>query len=300
MLTYKNRNTFLQRLHPVSGLTIILLYLLIFISVNNPIYLLLAALSVVFLAYIDGCMQEILKYGKLIFPFALLIIILNPLMVHNGNTVLYEGHINFPVIGAIRITMEAVMFGILSGIRVIFVTIIFGFGNLIIHPDRMFAFFLKYVKKSALLMSMTLRLFPAIMQSYKNIVDAERLRGSKLFDKKFINKAKSYGNVVNILFLSSLEDSAEMAESMYSRGYGMKLKRTSYFYEKLSFWDVVILIYAICIYIYIIYFLKQGLNRFEFYPTVDNPLRNISYHGILICLLLYIPSLLNWGWKVWK
>lgn len=301
MLTYKERNTFFQKLHPLSAVSIFLIYVIAFIAINNPIYILLILISLIILSVVDGCAVELLSYGKLILPFALLIMILNPLIVKNGDTVLIQGKFNFPVLGPIRITYEAVIYGLFSGLRVICITLIFGFCNMTIHPDRAFGYFAKYMKKSALLMSMTIRLFPSIMKACTNIMDVERLRKNNVFNKNagLKKRVKGYTNIVNILFLSSLEDSGDMAEAMYSRGYGIG-KRSTYFREKFTRTDISMLVLSVFICLYISYLKHFGLNEMRFYNKVDNPLNLISIHGIIICFMFFIPAAINWGWKIWK
>lgn len=300
MLTYKNRNTFLQKLHPLTGILFLTVYIILFLQINNPIYLFIMLISLLILAYLDGSLKDLFSYGKIILPFTLLIVILNPIMVHNGDTVIYEGHINYPVLGPMRITLEAVIYGIFNGIRVMCVTLTFGLGNLIIHPDRAFGFFSKFLKKSSLLMSMTIRLFPTMMKSYENIVNVEKLRGNKMLHKDMKKTIKCSGNIVNILFLSSLEDSADMAESMYSRGYGASKKRSSYFHEKFTYKDMLLILVYICIFTYFQYFNIKGFNVLNFYPKVDNPIKALSTQGYMLSIMMFIPSLIYWGWKTWK
>ncbi|NOH15830.1 energy-coupling factor transporter transmembrane component T family protein [Clostridium cochlearium] len=300
MFTYKNRNTFLQKLHPLVSIFIIFIYILSFIVVNNPLYLLLILLSLILLSHIDGSIKDLLKYGRLMLPFAILIMILNPLLVRDGSTILYIGKIKFPVIGSIVITLESIMYGIFSGIKVICITLAFGFGNLIIHPDRSFGFFSKYLKKSSLLMSMIVKMFPNMMRSYENIREIEKLRGNILVDKKMKNTIKNGGNIVNILFLSSLEDSLDIAESMYSRGYGSCKKRSAYFVERFELKDKILIIILIGLFIGLIVLGYKELFNMSFYPRVDNPYKILSIKGIIFCTLLFIPSIINWWWKNWK
>lgn len=299
MLIYKERNTFLQGLHPFTAVFLLLEYLIVFLLIKNPVYLFVILLTLLFLAAIDGCLFELLKYGKIIFPFAILLMIINPLIVHDGNTVLYQGHFNIPVLGSLRITLEALIFGIFNGIRIICITIVLGFGNLVIHPDKSFGFFSKYLKKSALLMSMTIRFFPTMMKSYTNIKEIEKLRGNTLANKSFIEKIKSQGNIVNILFASSLEDSSDMAESMYSRGYGIG-KRSSYFNLKMSLYDFVLIFITGAEVFYTYLFISWGLNNIKFYPAVDNFLTNINIKGIILVMFFFGPLIINWWWKHWK
>lgn len=299
MFTYKKRNTFLQNLHPLSGVMLILSYICAFLLIGNPVYLGIILISLLSLSIVDGCFNEVKQYGKLVLPFVVLMMILNPLLVHNGSTVLYKGSINYAVLGPIRITLEAIIYGIFMGIRIICVTTTFGFGNLIIHPDKSFGFFSKYLKKSALLMSMTISLFPILMKSYSNIADVEKLRGNIFNEGTMKRRIKNQGNIVNILFLSSLEDASDMAESMNSRGYGIG-KRSSYFYEKIRKADGVIILVSIVSLIGMKLLRDMGLNEINFYPKVENPFTKVSFQGILICLIFYIPWAVNWRWKRWK
>ena len=300
MFTYRNRNTFFQNVHPFTVTLLIITYLIIVLKLKNPIYIGLIFTGIISAIYVDGSIKDVLSYGKIMIPFAIMLMLLNPIIVHNGETVLYQGHINIPVLGTMRITKEAIMFGIDSGFRMIVITIIFGFGNLIIHPDRMFGFFSKYLKKSSLLMSMTIRLFPTMMKSYENIIEVEKLRGNSFSDKKFRGRIKSSGYIANILFLSSLEDSEDMAESMNSRGYGAFKKRSSYFREKYTVWDGILILICGFIIIYTYWITAIGLNTFEFYNQIDSFKDTISKQGIILCLSTFIPTFINWWWKNWK
>lgn len=290
----------MQKIHPLTSVFLIATYIIVALKLSNPVYLALIFFSVLLLAYIDNSLKSVLNYGKMIIPFAVMIIILNPILVHNGQTILYQGTFNFPVLGPIIITKEAILFGILNGFRIITITIIFGFGNLVIHPDRAFGFFSKIFKKSALLMSMTIRLFPTMMKSYENISEIEKLRGNELSTKDMKKSIKNSGNIVNILFLSSLEDSQDMAESMYSRGYGAMKKRSTYFAEKYTAWDFTLIFICISILVYLEFITFKGFNSFNFYPKVDGVIEKTTRVGLILCVMTFIPAFINWGWKNWK
>ncbi|NEU04158.1 energy-coupling factor transporter transmembrane component T [Clostridium senegalense] len=290
----------MQKIHPLTSVFLIATYIIVALKLSNPVYLALIFFSVLLLAYIDNSLKSVLNYGKMIIPFAVMIIILNPILVHNGQTILYQGTFNFPVLGPMIITKEAILFGILNGFRIITITIIFGFGNLVIHPDRAFGFFSKIFKKSALLMSMTIRLFPTMMKSYENISEIEKLRGNELSTKDMKKSIKNSGNIVNILFLSSLEDSQDMAESMYSRGYGALKKRSTYFAEIYTAWDFTLIFICISILVYLEFITFKGFNSFNFYPKVDGVIEKTTKVGLILCVMTFIPAFINWGWKNWK
>lgn len=298
MLLYRERNTFLQKLHPLTSLMVILLLITLILTLNNPIYLLMIIVSAVLLSAADGSIHDVCSFIKFTIPAALFIIILNPLLNHNGNTILFKTT-PIPIMGRIYITMEALLYGVLMSVRLVGITFIFGFGNLIIHPDRIFAYFSKYMGNSALLMSMTLRLFPSLISSYNNIIDVEKSRGSNVNEGSFKEKLKKQGNIINILFLSCLENAADMSESMYSRGYGIG-KRSVYFHEHFSRFDRLIIFTSFLIIVCFVFFEAKGLNSLRFYPLIDNPIKNISSFGLILCILFYIFPFLNWGCKIWR
>jgi energy-coupling factor transport system permease protein len=279
MLAYEKRNSFLQGL--------------------KPVYLGIIFFSIISLALIDGCLKGIFTYLKLIIPVMVLVVILNPLMSHNGVTVIYNSHVSVPIFGVFVITLEAVLYGLQMGIVLGVVTVIIGFGNMILHPDRTFGFFARYLKRSALLMSMTIRFFPSLMSSYKNIIEIEKLRGNLVSDKNFIKRIRNQGSVVNILFMSSLEDAVDVSESMYSRGFGVG-KRSTYFREHFRKVDIMIITVMIIELVSLFYFNGLGLNYMNFYPHCDNPFSLISMQGIIICIMFLIPFFINWGWNLWR
>jgi energy-coupling factor transport system permease protein len=298
MLVYRKRDTFLQQLHPFTGLLLVIIYTAGVLIIENPLYVLIILFSVIALSLIDGSFVEIKGYLRMILPITFLIIFFNTLFNHNGSTVIFEIK-SIPLIGNLRITLEAFFYGITQSIKLIGITLIFGFGNLILHPDRTFSFFSKYIGNSALLMNMTLRLFPSIMKSFNNIIEIEKLRGNKMFEKNLKKTIKNQSNVLNILFQSCLEDAADMAESMYSRGYGLG-KRSVYFFEKFSAFDKLFNIIFVLIILFFSFVQYKGYNQMEFYPVFTNPFTNAAPIGVLFCSLFYMPVIINWGWKAWK
>jgi len=96
--------------------------------------------------------------------------------------------------------------------------------------------------------------------------------------------------------MTCLEDSADMAESMYSRGYGTG-KRSSYFSETFSQDDCLLLLITIILFIAFGILQIKGFNNFVFYPQIDNIIKTLSFQGVFTTSLLYIPAIANWGWN---
>lgn len=291
MVIYTNRNTFLQKLHPASALMLMLLYGGGMLLLNNPIYIALLIIWVIILSYLDGCIKEVFGLTKYLLVASLFIIIANPLINHNGNTlILYVRSIR------LYITLEALVYGIVMAFRLYGITLVLGLSNMILHPDRTFGFCSKFMGKSALLMSMTLRLFPLIFNSSRSIIDAEKMRGSSVNEKGFLKRIRNQANVVNILFMGCLEDAGDMAESMYSRGYGSG-KRSTYFKEMLSGMDIAFIILFFIELVLFIVLQAGGYNSMSYYPKMDNPIGHLSVIGIVFTAICAIPAVVNWGWK---
>jgi energy-coupling factor transport system permease protein len=291
MVFYTNRNTFLQRLHPAAALMLMVLYGGGMLLLNNPIYIALLIGWVIILSYLDGCIKEVFGITRYLLLAALFIIVANPLLNHNGSTlILYVPSLR------LYITFEALMYGVIMALRLYGITLVLGLSNMILHPDRTFGFFSKFMGKSALLMSMTLRLFPMILNSCRSIVDAERIRGSSVNEKRFLKRVKNQGAVVTILFMGCLEDAGDMAESMYSRGYGSG-KRSTYFKEILSNVDIAFIILFVAEMVLFIVLQSGGYNTMSYYPQMDNPIEHLSLITIVFVAICGIPAAVNWGWK---
>lgn len=291
MVIYTNRNTFLQRLHPASACILMLLYGGGMLLLNNPIYIALLIIWVLILSHLDGCIKEVLGITKYLLVAALFIIIANPLINHNGSTlILYVRSIR------LYVTLEALVYGAVMALRLYGITLVLGLSNMILHPDRTFGFFSRFMGKSALLMSMTIRLFPLILNSCRSIIDAERMRGSSVNEKRFLKRIRNQANVITILFMGCLEDAGDMAESMYSRGYGSG-KRSTYFKEKLFGVDIAFIILFFIELVLFIILQAEGYNAMGYYPKLDNPIGQLSVIGIVSSAICGIPAVVNWGWK---
>lgn len=298
MLIYKKRNTLLQQLHPLTGLLLLIVYMAGVLVIKNPVYVILIIIAVIALSIVDGCFEDIKGYFNIIIPITLLIILFNTLFNHNGSTVILDVN-GIPLLGRIRITLESFLYGVFESIRLMGITLIFALGSLILHPDRTFSYFSKYIGNSALLMNMTLRLFPTILKSLNNIIEVEKLRGNKLLERSIRKSIKNESSIFKILFQSCLEDAGDMAESMYSRGYGLG-KRSVYFFEKFSTFDKLFIFIYILTAVVFIFFQYNGFNQMEFYPILTNPFKSLTAVGFVFCSLFYIPVIINWGWNSWK
>ncbi|MCX7903760.1 MAG: energy-coupling factor transporter transmembrane protein EcfT [Caloramator sp.] len=278
---------FIQRFNTLTNIILILTYIIGFLLVNNILILTVILTSLILLSKVNGICKEIFVFFRFSVFIALIIIIFNLLVNKNGGTRIF-------IFGDFFITLESFYYSLFMTSRLISIMITFAFGNQIINPDDAFNIISKIFGKSSLVMSLVYRLSFSLTNQISNIKEIEFLRGNT-FEGSFYKRIKSYGEVVNILFLSSLEDSLELAEAMYSRGYGIS-KRSSYRNQNFTFRDYVIILICIILIILLTAYQILGYNSFKFFPEFDNPLKGVTMYDVMILLIFYSLVIINWWW----
>ena len=106
-LCYKDKNTFLQNVNTVAVLTYLAALLLLPLIFTHPLYLLGVFLICVLAVVVSDAVKEWVPFLMVGVWVAVFVMILNPLLVQNGSTVLFYGPV-LPVIGRLRITMSRI------------------------------------------------------------------------------------------------------------------------------------------------------------------------------------------------
>ncbi|SEF50606.1 energy-coupling factor transport system permease protein [Caloramator fervidus] len=264
---------------------IILLYLIVFIVLNNLLYDLIIMFSLILFAKINKILKETFGYIKFSLYLSILIIVLNLILNRNGNTILFK-------INGFYLTLESLIYSIFMSVRLIAILIVFAVGNILIDPDDVFSFISKIFGKTALVMSLVFRLSFKMIRQFNEIKEIEFIRGNT-FEGNFLKRIKSYSQVINILFLSSLEDSIDLAEAMYSKGFGVS-KRSNYNEVYLNFYDKVLIFLVIILFLNFITYLGLGYNKFSFFPTVDSFIKRTSFLGMFFSLSFFLITFVNW------
>jgi energy-coupling factor transport system permease protein len=87
-----------------------------------------------------GAGRELLTAAKFTIPLALLIALVNPFVIHDGLTVFFRlGEV--PPFGQIDLTLEALVYGLLLGARVIAVALCCALFVAAVDPDEMLRLF---------------------------------------------------------------------------------------------------------------------------------------------------------------
>jgi energy-coupling factor transport system permease protein len=294
--SYEEKGLFLQTLHPVAIFAHLGTLLFLTLLLNNPLYLagLLVPTGLAIWAA-DG-LPAWETYTKAGLVMAVPVVAVNALFVSAGNTVIWTGPL-LPAIGRLRVTLEAISFGAAMSLRLLELISIFCLFNLVVHPDKFLNLLARFASRSALVVSLAVKMLPAMAARLENIKSVQQMRGVDFQNGPGRERIKRYSSLINILILSSLEDSLETAESMQARAYGSGPRSC---YDR-SVWRPRD---ALCLAGTTLalgigtggYF--SGLGSYRYYPQLDplvnGPVTLIPLFLLLLCLC--VPAILSWGW----
>jgi energy-coupling factor transport system permease protein len=298
-LQFQDKGLMLQHLHPLAALAYLGVLAGLALVFTHPLYLLgLLGLIILAIQAADGlagwgiCLKLSLGMGGLI-------LLVNLLVVRAGETVIWRGP-QLPILGELRISLEAICFGAAMSLRLLVVLSVFYLLNLIIHPDRLLRLLSRLAGRSALVLSLVTRLFPYVFRQVNNLQEVLRVRGVDFQAGTWRERQQKYWLLFNNLLISSLENSWELAEAMQARAFGSG-PRSRYWREVFRPRDVLCLLASMLALLTAIYGQIKGSSTFQFYPQLDYLLKDkltLLLLGIIIGALS-LPVILSWGWQRW-
>ena len=283
----------LRNCNPITTTAYYLLITGILMFTQNPVMLVMAFLGIV--AYM--AVSETHTDGKnIIFyiTFFLILAIINPITSHKGITVLF-------VVNDAPITLEAVVFGIVSSGSIICILLLFRNFTTIMTRDKLLYVFGKLSPKIALILSMGIRYVSIFKERSRKIKDTQKTLGLYKQDNIF-SKIKGDMRVFSILVTWSLENGIITADSMAARGYGLR-RRTFFSNHHFDRRDLLLLIITLICSATTILGINAGGATFNCYPDIKmtdvNTVSLITYFGF--GLLALLPAILERLEKIrWK
>lgn len=158
---------------------------------------------------------------KLILPMMLLIALCNPLFNHAGVTILAY----FP--SGNPLTLESLLFGAAAGVMFAAVSLWCCCLQVNLSSDRVIYLFSKISPKLGLLLSMILRFIPKLTCQFQRIRLSQHCIGRDLNQGSLLQRTRNGVRIVSALLQWLLENAIDTADSLKSRGYGLK-HRTSF------------------------------------------------------------------------
>lgn len=273
--------TAFARRHPSVNFIFFAFVLLLTMMTEHPAIALTSLLSAMCFALCCVGGRRLLRQLRLIVPLMLLAGLLNPLTSHLGQTVLFR----FPWGSAC--TLEAVLYGVFAAIRLAAVLFWFVCWNSVITSDKFLYLFGGVFPSLSLTLCMGLRFVPRLLHRTREVSQAQRCLHP---DSGGIRHA---GRVVSITVTWALESALDTANSMKSRGYGLR-GRTAYSPYRFGIQDGIALAWIVLLGAAALTGRFSGWFSFAFYPTLDgaHSIRTVIY-AVSFGLLATYPLIIE-------
>lgn len=234
-----------------------------------------------------------LKYSL---PVLLLTAVINPAFSHAGVTILTYLPTGNPL------TLESILYGISSGCMLASILGWFMCFNEVITSDKFIYLFGRIIPSLSLLLSMTLRFIPKFKSQIEKVSEAQKCIGRDVSQGSVFKRIRNAVTVLSIVITWSLENAIETADSMKSRGYGLK-GRTAFSIYRFDERDKNILIWIVFCGVYVFCGVIAGVFEWRYFPSVAgfpiNPF-TASFHTVyfMMCITpVFINIMEERKWK---
>ena len=185
------------------------------IFLQHPVIVITGAITSLAYAMMLGG-KKVLRFAViLILAMVLLFTVVNLLVNPRGITVLVKT-------AYITITMEAMIYGVMSSLMLAAVVLWFTCYNKVMTSDKIIFLFGRIMPALSLIFSMVMRFVPGFRVQTQKISDAQKCIGKDVSNGTLKEKIHHGTRMLSILFTWALENAIDTADSMRSRGYGLK------------------------------------------------------------------------------
>ena len=153
---------------------------------------------------------------KFCLPMVLLTAFINPAFNHEGTTILYYFSSGNPL------TLESILYGLSAGAMLVTVILWFSAFSRVMTSDKFIYLFGKVIPALSLVLSMSLRFVPKFKKQMETVAEAQRCIGRDISTGSLWQRFKTAVVILSIMITWALENAIETADSMKSRGYGLK------------------------------------------------------------------------------
>jgi energy-coupling factor transport system permease protein len=227
---------------------------------EHPLALAAVAVAALGAAVGAGVGREVARTARYTVPLVVLVALVNALVVRDGLTVFVRlGEL--PPFGRIDLTVEALVFGLVLGARVMVVVMCCALFTAAVDPDEMLRLFRRVSFRSALTAALATRLIPVLARDARRMADARACRpcpGPRVA-------------VLRAVATSALDRAIDVAATLEVRGYGAagaaRPARSPWSRHDLAFAAGTVVVVALAVSARI-----AGVADFDAYPLLSAPL----------------------------
>jgi len=180
---------------------------------SSPIVLVATGAALVLAGRLAGARAAVRAALWMGLTLALLIVAVNALVVSRGETVLARLG-EWPILGQVNVTAEAIAAGAVLGLRAAVVMVAFAVYSACVDPDRVLRALRPLAGRSALTATLVSRLVPVAAADAARLRDAAQLRGPGAAP---VGKAP----LARRLLAGSLDRAVDVAATLELRGYSL-------------------------------------------------------------------------------
>lgn len=247
--------------HPAVNLTYYVLVLGFCMTVTHPVSQILSFIcAFMYAAQIKG--RKAVMFGmKFSLPVFLLAAVVTPAFSHAGVTVLFYLPTGNPM------TLESILYGLSMGLLLSTVMMWFVSFNEVFTSDKFIYLFGKVIPALSLVLSMTLRFIPKFKEQFNAVSEAQGCIGRDTSKGSVWRRARNAITILSIVVTWALENAIETADSMKSRGYGLK-GRTAFSIYRFEDRDWTALIWFVFCGIFLLGGSAAGGMAFNYFPAI--------------------------------
>ena len=202
--------------HPTVNLLYFTLTIAFSMLLTHPVAQIIAlACAITYAVSVEG-KKSVMFLLKFCLPMVLLTAFINPAFNHEGATILYYFSSGNPL------TLESILYGVGAGAMLVTVLLWFSAFSRVMTSDKFIYLFGKVIPALSLVLSMSLRFVPKFKKQTEVVVEAQRCIGRDISTGSLWQRFKTAVVILSIMITWALENAIETADSMKSRGYGLK------------------------------------------------------------------------------
>ena len=284
----KRMNDSFQSYHPLNNFLYFILVIGFSMVLNHPLAQVISCVSAMVYAIQCEGKKAVLFTLKYCLPMVLLTAFINPAFSHEGVTKL----LYFPT--GNPLTLESILYGFSAGVMLATVLLWFVNFNRVITSDKFVYLFGRMIPALSLMLSMTLRFIPKFKSQMITVVDAQRCIGRDISNGSLFSRIRTAVTVLSIMISWTLENAIETADSMKSRGYGLK-GRTAFSIYKFDERDKMMMLWIGFCGFYLLSGSMALAFAFRYFPSIRMAKLNlvtISFY-IVYLLLCITPMIIN-------
>ena len=281
-------NDTFQKYHPLVYFLYFTLVIGFAMALNHPLAQGISfACACIYAVQAEG-KKAVLFTLKWCLPVMLVTAFMNPAFSHEGVTIL----LYFPT--GNPLTLESILYGLSSGVMIATVMLWFLNFNRVITSDKFIYLFGRVIPAMSLVLSMTLRFIPKFKSQMNTVIEAQRSIGRDISQGSLWQRTKTAITVLSIMITWALENAIETADSMKSRGYGLK-GRSAFSIYRFDDRDKTAIAYLLFCGLYLICGVIVSAFGFRYFPSI----RYISLNTVTLSfqfvylILCIMPVVLN-------